>query len=337
MKSKKKYLAIVEGEKMETDILEYVLQKYDFNVEVSQEKLSNESKDFKQTFICDDYDDFYIIQGPRNRIKEVLKLVEESDGLIERYFFDKAISFSGIFLVYDVDHNTYDELERARNKFNNISDGLLILSFPCIEAVCENEFKPYISTSYKKYKNNKDLYCQKHFGVSSKDYIKFRFNELMIKAMENNKNFFNKFLKNIYTEDVLNHIDYSLELNKRFNVIEGNSEDNFYVEINFYATLLYIIISVVKGFFKEENNYDSLLSYLKIKQQHIEIYEKSVAINMIKNDITAASSLIPNDEKYSIFLMHEFEKRGIISSKIKGEKRRILKTVEELEKEEILV
>ena len=90
MRNKKKYLAIVEGEKMETDILEYVLQKYDFNVEVSQEKLSNESKDFKQTFICDDYDDFYIIQGPRNRIKEVLKLVEESDGLIERYFFDKA-------------------------------------------------------------------------------------------------------------------------------------------------------------------------------------------------------------------------------------------------------
>ena len=40
MRSKKKYLAIVEGEKMETDILEYVLQKYDFNVEVSQEKLS---------------------------------------------------------------------------------------------------------------------------------------------------------------------------------------------------------------------------------------------------------------------------------------------------------
>ena len=57
----------------------------------------------------------------------------------------------GIFLVYDVDHNTYDELERARNKFNNISDGLLILSFPCIEAVCENEFKPYISTSFPIY------------------------------------------------------------------------------------------------------------------------------------------------------------------------------------------
>ena len=48
MRNKKKYLAIVEGEKMETDILEYVLQKYDFNVEVSQEKLSNKSKDFKQ-------------------------------------------------------------------------------------------------------------------------------------------------------------------------------------------------------------------------------------------------------------------------------------------------
>ena len=40
MRNKKKYLAIVEGEKMETDILEYVLQKYDFNVEVSQEKLA---------------------------------------------------------------------------------------------------------------------------------------------------------------------------------------------------------------------------------------------------------------------------------------------------------
>ena len=40
MKSKKKYLAIVEGEKMETDILEYVSQMYDFNVEVSQEKLA---------------------------------------------------------------------------------------------------------------------------------------------------------------------------------------------------------------------------------------------------------------------------------------------------------
>ena len=69
MRSKKKYLAIVEGEKMETDILEYVLQKYDFNVEVSQEKLalSNSywSKDCNLIvlFLINSNDDFpYIIR-----------------------------------------------------------------------------------------------------------------------------------------------------------------------------------------------------------------------------------------------------------------------------------
>ena len=309
----KKYLAIVEGEDMEPEILEYALSTYyGFNVLRADNRLSSLPLGFKKTLIYDGNDEFYIVQGRRNRIKELLKeTLEETHSSIERAFSNE--NFAGIFLVYDVDHNSNEEIEEARGRFNNISDGLLTLSVPCVECVLEKDFKPYVSSSYKGYKTAKNEWCTEQAGVSSKEFIKYEFNRLMIENLLRNKKVF---AKESLPEpnDVSLHGEYSLDLNARYNIRTGRSEKDYRVEISYYASVLYLILLHVKGHARYSDSFDSLLAFFYSKQREIEKREEGIALDFIGGENLSLKNLesLAGGKGFANYLLHKFSRYGFV-------------------------
>ena len=152
----KNFLIITEGVKTEPNILEAVLRKYGFNIIKQNPIKINEDVlpfDLDVTQLNDDKDSVYIAQGPKNRISEFLALVNNQFEDIERYFSQLTKQFAGIFLMYDVDHTSKEDLEQMFLKYQDETSGLLILSSPCIEILSEphrtSEIKVEHLTEYK--------------------------------------------------------------------------------------------------------------------------------------------------------------------------------------------
>ena len=53
----------------------------------------------------------------------------------EKYFNYHSKYFQGIFLLYDVDHNSNVDIGNLMNKFNDEFTGMLLLSSPRIEVI----------------------------------------------------------------------------------------------------------------------------------------------------------------------------------------------------------
>ena len=132
----KNILLIVEGSVSEQNVFGDVFTKYGFSVTISKEKMNVE--DVGQ-FECFQYslneNNVVIIQGPRNRIHDFLKLYDSNEMEIERAFSYSYAFFQGIFLIYDVDHNDEEDVTAMFNKFQDESTGMLLLSSPCLEVV----------------------------------------------------------------------------------------------------------------------------------------------------------------------------------------------------------
>ncbi len=325
----KKYLAIVEGEDMEPEILEYALSTYyGFNVLRAENRLSSLPLGFKKTLIYGGNDEFYIVQGSRNRIKELLKeALEETHSSIERAFSTE--NFAGIFLVYDVDHNSNQEIEEARERFNNILDGLLTLSVPCVECILEMDFKPYVSSSYKGYKTAKNEWCMEQAGVSGKELIKYEFNLLMIENLVRNKETFEK--ENLSEpNDVSLHGEHSLDLNAKYNIRTGKSEKDCHVEISYYASVLYLILLHVKGYARCADSFDSFLAFFCAKQREIEKREKGIALDFMIGGNLSLKSLesLVNDKGFANYLLHKFTRYGFARKESGKDRERAMNKTE---------
>ena len=110
----KNFLIITEGVSTEPTILEAILKKYGFNVIQKNPMKISEEQPFTLdvTELLDDKkDNIYIAQGPRNRIRDFLNLINKKTDDVERYFSQLSDNFAGIFLVYDVDHTPKEDLE----------------------------------------------------------------------------------------------------------------------------------------------------------------------------------------------------------------------------------
>ena len=131
----KNYLLIVEGEVTESTIFEYIFNKLGYSVNKIEGKLtlSNDFKDLIVKSLIEDKDSVTIIQGPKNRINELIKLFENEQYDIKRIFTNLNINFAAVFWIYDVDHTSCENLSKMLNRYNNENDGLLLVSSPCIE------------------------------------------------------------------------------------------------------------------------------------------------------------------------------------------------------------
>ena len=129
----KNFLIITEGIRTEPNILEAVLKRYGFNVirkdpiEINGE---DQPFDLDVTKLSGDKDNIYIAKGPKNRIYEFLALIDSNSADIERYFSKFEENFSGIFLVYDVDHTLNEDLEKMFAKYNDETGSGCYLSRP---------------------------------------------------------------------------------------------------------------------------------------------------------------------------------------------------------------
>lgn len=74
----KNYLLIVEGEVTESTIYEYIFNQLGYSVNKIEGKLalSNDFNDLTVKSLTEEKDMVTIIQGPKNRINELIKLFE---------------------------------------------------------------------------------------------------------------------------------------------------------------------------------------------------------------------------------------------------------------------
>lgn len=317
-------LVIVEGRKSEQSILSYVLPKYGFNPITVEKKLC-EDIDFTYYNYTDDKDNIFVVEGPKNRIKDVVKDLKETEDDFFRNFVSPKMKFAGIFLIYDVDHNSNDEIATAFKKFNDESTGLLLLNSPCIEVLGDTqneEFECKLLTEYKKHLSR--LHSKNK--ISTLEYIKMNFTDIMIKYLKKNYEDFSNENEEWEAGMVTTHPEYLIKLNEKKNVRTGNNKDDFYCLIRYYSTVIYVILAFAKGFSGKLNSYELLLNYLnKVKEE--EEQEESLHITkMIDNDIVSESvflSEIDNDPLLAKKLFSQLENDGIMTKRTKKKSREI--------------
>ena len=159
--------------------------------------------------------------------------------------------FSGIFLIFDVDHCSNDKLEILSECFNNESDGLLLVSSPCIEVLSEPERTSVlnIKKTFEEYKKERNAAICPIHNCSVIDYICENFEKLIIEFITKNRNDFN----------VSEHPRLVV---KRINESNIRKPDNS-ATIRYFTTVIYVAIAYMKGLTKEVDNYKTVKSFFE--------------------------------------------------------------------------
>ena len=247
----KNFLIITEGVKTEPNILEAVLRKYGFNI-IKQNpiKINEEVVPFDLDFtqLNDEKDSVYIAQGPKNRISEFLALVNNQSEDIERYFSQLTKQFAGIFLMYDVDHTSKEDLEQMFLKYQDETSGLLILSSPCIEILSEPHRTAEIEVEHlTEYKTERKKWVQDNYSDSVEHYIINNFEDLILTFLFKN-------CEESGSENVLEHPAFVLEQINLLNERKYISNDLQPVLYRYFTTTLYVCIAYILGLTKEIEN-----------------------------------------------------------------------------------
>jgi len=130
-------LLIVEGKVDEPTLFSRIFTRYGFNAITANEPLAVEGLGtWNKSELAKDKSNVVIVQGPRNRIHDLLLDISKEEVSIERYFHYDYAAFSSVFLIYDVDHNDCDDLKRMFELCSDeTSSGLLLVNSPCLEVI----------------------------------------------------------------------------------------------------------------------------------------------------------------------------------------------------------
>ena len=252
------YLIITEGEKDEKNVFETIFEKYGFNIVNVKQKMNIDNiGQFEKINYKLESSNIVLIQGPRNRIHDVLKLFDERTDSIERAFSFPYGFFAGIFLVYDVDHNNNEDVERMFNKFQDEVTGMLLLSSPCFEVIGDYNLdrKEARYTRLKEYKKDLNNYYGNNYQTSTIQYIANNFDKLIIRFLKENVSEFG-------SKNVMEHPSFIVkkinEMNIRYNAI--NKEES-YVLYRYFSTVIYVAIAQANNLTKEIDNYSTVLEF----------------------------------------------------------------------------
>lgn len=244
----KNILLIVEGNVDEQDIFSKIFLKYGFNTIISKEKLNLENiGQFDKYEYSSNKENVVIIQGPRTRIHDFLLLIQDPNISIEKIFKYSYAYFQNIFLIYDVDHNDCDDIEKMYNQFQDESTGMLLLSSPCIEVIADykrdrKEEKYYHLGEYKKQINE-------FYNGQTKKYIVDNFENIMLYFLDKNFNDFKE-------PNIMEHPRLVVQMINKYNdrVNKQNKNDS-YVIYRYFSTVIYVAIAAANSLTKEINNY----------------------------------------------------------------------------------
>ena len=256
----KNFLLIVEGEVTEKDIMTSVFERYGIEVyDKGKLDLNNaraEELTIKQFSVPADRN-IILLQGPKNRIHDWLKDINNKTEDFERFFNNLDGLFAGIFVIYDVDHTSKDDLLEMFNKFNDeTSNGLLLLSSPCIEVMVDKERKSDLMVTHlKEYKIELNTKYNKEYKCSAKQFIVKNFESLALYYLEKN-------VEELHCKNVMEHPALILskinELNERTFV----SSDNQPVHYRYFTTVIYVCIAYIYGLTKEAENAGEVKKFL---------------------------------------------------------------------------
>ena len=246
------FLIITEGVHTEPTLLEAVLSKYGFNVIRKKPiKISKDSHplDLDVTELLDNKkDNVYIAQGPKNRVRDFLNLVNNQTEDVERYFSQLSENFAGIFLVYDVDHTPKEDLSNMFIKFQDETTGLLILSSPCIEILSEPNRAANLSVNHlKEYKTERKSWVQNKTSDSIEHYMINNFEELIL-------HFLHKNCQESGSNNVMEHPDFVLRQINLHNDRIYITDDLQPVLYRYFTTTLYVCIAYILGLTREIDN-----------------------------------------------------------------------------------
>ena len=257
------YLLVVEGSYDEKSILGRAFERYGFNVIACKEKITVDSfGDFYKYELKSNNNNIVIIEGPRNRIHDFLLCFDSEYGSIEKLFHYSTYYFSGIFLIYDVDHNDNDDINLMFNKFNNESDGLLLLNSPSLEVLSDLEVETERELRFNhlsQYKKNLNMLHNKLGNGNLIEYVNSNFDEIMLKFLKMNKNEFNE----------LNIMEHPRLIKDRINYRNDriNTKEESYVIFRYFTTVIYVAIAFSNKLTNEIDNYEKVYSFFDNKRK----------------------------------------------------------------------
>lgn len=256
----KKYLIIVEGSRDEINVFSKIFSKYGY-------KIATSSIDFKKMdeisfeTLTKDNVDIVIAKSNQSRIHDLVIKFDNKIEDIEKFFNFESNHFQGIFLVFDVDHNDKDDLEKMYNQFNSEDSGLLLVSSPSLEVYGDPNYnkdrEDKFSNISKEYKGKLNLYYQSKYKCNVREFIANNFGSLSINYLKKNTEEFNE--RNILEHPglVIRRIN---ELNVRHNYFINDVK---YTECiyRYYTTVIYVMIAHIEGLTREIDNYQITLDF----------------------------------------------------------------------------
>lgn len=261
MKSKRNYLIIVEGEKTEKDILEAVFQKYNFEVNrCGKMNLSIGDSHAKYSFDSDLFESqkekIILVQGERNRLSDWLKLINECEFDYSAAFREYVDGFAGVFVLFDLDHNSNDVIDKMMQKFNSETDiGLLLLSSPCIEVMSDHEHTEIRVNHLKEYKARCNNRSHNDHAMSAKEYIIKNFEQIAVNYLEENTHDFKE-------KNVMEHPKLVASKINQMNIRDWDENGEQYVLCRYFTTVVYVCVAYIMGLTKEIENSETVKQFL---------------------------------------------------------------------------
>lgn len=254
-------LLLTEGRVDEQDIFSHVFEQYGVkSFPIKKRIIDLAEGQFKEFELSLGNTNVFIIQAPRNRVHDFLKLLEDPNIILEKVFNYEYAFFQKIFLIYDVDHNDCEDISRMYSLFQDETTGMLLLSSPCIEVLADfnKERKEEKYVHLREYKTQINVH---HRGLT-KQYIREHFNQIMLFFLEKNYEDFKE--KNVMEHPRL-IIDKINELNERVNLQDKESS---YVIYRYFSTVIYVAIASALSLTKEVDNFDIVKSFFLSKAEN---------------------------------------------------------------------
>lgn len=251
-----KTLLIVEGAVAEPEILKTVFDKYGVSTYHAEKRLEiGDDGDIALPNLKDDTSDIVIVQGPRTRLYELLKIIKNHSYDVNKMMGRCSNYFSLIFWVFDVDQNTDDELSECFKLFMDESDdGLLLLSCPCVESLADDQLIEFECDEVKKYKAEINRRLSKNHEEEAYKFIKKNFDTLVIKVLDRNVRDFN-------SRNVMEHPSLILPLVKRN--IRNKTTDKNELIFRYFSTVIYVLVACSLGLTRNMDNYEEVRSFFE--------------------------------------------------------------------------
>lgn len=224
---------IVEGKKTETKIIRDIFEKiYKFNV-----YQNNKSEDFiKMKKDTDVYSKVFIIVNNKPQLKRVLNETDYVEDVFKKLVNNNIDPYeAAIYYIFDRDDNDKNSIEVLMKKFNNSREsedfdlhGLLLLSYPCIEAFYMNCYNDCIIIN-----KSKELKTY----VNKNRYKKID-EEKILCGVESMLRILNEDLMSGFTIDDLDNFE---NLNKTI----FNKTEKFYEQNSYFKILSLLLVSLL--------------------------------------------------------------------------------------------